>query len=110
MASYEDNGDETAELGPLGTEEEFAELLDQLVADTAPHLFALVEERGERVDGRIAAWGMQFEDHVEVVAEDHGPRLSAASAERARSILSRLGTMRLVWCPPPTLPGERSTA
>lgn len=106
MTCSEDDGCEIAEPGPLGTEEEFAELVDQLVADTAPRLFALVEECGERADGWVAAWGMQFEDHVEVMAEDHGARLSVVSAERAREILSRVGTMRLVWCPSPALSGD----
>lgn len=78
-------------------------MVDELVIDTAPRLFALVEESGELVDGWVAAWGMQFEDHVEVVAAGRGLRLSVASAELARKMFSRLGTMRLVWCPPAAL-------
>lgn len=110
MAGYEDDGDGMAEPAPMGTEDEFARLVDQLVADTAPHLFALVEECGVRADGWIAAWGMQFEDHVEVVAERPGPRLSVTSVERACEIFSRLGTMRLVWCPTPAPPGDPANA
>jgi hypothetical protein len=91
------------ERSPLGTEEEFDRLVEELVADTAPRLFALVQECGERADSWVAAWGMQFEDHVEVVAVHRSLRLSLSSAERAHAVLSRLGTMRLVWCSPSTL-------
>jgi hypothetical protein len=52
---------------PLCDEEEFAAGLEELVADFAPRLFALVEETGERVDGRIVAWGMAFDDRAEVI-------------------------------------------
>ncbi len=110
MATFEGNGHEVDEPGPLGTEEEFAQLVDELVAATAPRLFALVEECGERAEGWVAAWGMQFEDHVEVVAAAGGPRLSVSSAEIARAIFSRLGRMRLVWCPPARLAGSLATA
>lgn len=40
---------------PLCAEPEFAALVEGMVADLAPRLFALVEERGERVDGRVFA-------------------------------------------------------
>lgn len=96
MTAFEDRGDDVDELRPLGDEAEFAELVK--VADTAPCLFALVEECGERADGWIVAWGMQFEDHAEVVAADRGLRLSVLSAERARDLFGRVGTIRLVWC------------
>ncbi len=108
MASYENNDREAGRLAPL-TEEDFATLVDQLVADSAPHLFALVEEYGQREDGWVVAWGMQFENRAEVVTEGDGPRLNVGSAERASQILSPVGTLRLVWCPLPTLSGDHVT-
>ncbi len=98
MTVFEDSADDTGELHPLCDEEEFVALVDELVAETAPRLFALVEECGERADGWVLAWGMQFEDHAEVIAVDRGLRVGVRSAERAREMFSRLGTMRLVWC------------
>ncbi len=98
MTTLDDCDDEMGELRPLGSEEEFAGLVGELVAVSAPRLFALVEECGERADGWIVAWGMQFEDHVEVIATDRGLRLSLTSVERAHETFSRLGRMRLVWC------------
>ena len=41
--------------------------MDGLVADFAPRVFAVVQEYGDRVDGRIAAWGVAFTDHTEVI-------------------------------------------
>lgn len=46
------------------------------MADEVPRLFAVVQEYGKRVDGRIAAWGLAFEDCAEVVRLDSVGRLS----------------------------------
>ena len=45
-----------ATLAPLCHEAEFAQEINELVADEAPRLFAVVQEYGERADGRVAAW------------------------------------------------------
>ncbi|MEU6131801.1 hypothetical protein ABZ805_21720 [Saccharopolyspora sp. NPDC047091] len=52
---------------PLGDERMFAEIMAGIVADTAPKMFAVVQEYGERVDGRVAAWGLALEDRTVVV-------------------------------------------
>ncbi|OLF05134.1 hypothetical protein BLA60_37790 [Actinophytocola xinjiangensis] len=79
-------------------EDEFDALVKDMVAVEAPRLFAVVQERGERVDGRIAAWGMAFADRVEVVATG-GSRLSLRTPERACQLLTHGPdiTARLVW-------------
>ena len=51
-----------SELAPLCDEAEFNELVDELVADEAPRLFAVMQVYGEQVDGRIAAWGTRTRD------------------------------------------------
>ena len=88
--------EETSE--PMCGEEEFAELIAEMVHDEAPRLFAVVQEIGEREDGRIAAWGMAFEDHAALL-RDHSTWLSVSSPDRARQILSRAPDVsaRLVW-------------
>jgi len=93
---------DSAVSAPLCDEAEFAELAAELVADEAPRLFAVVQEYGERVDGRIAAWGMAFEDCAEVVGVDHGPRLSLGSPERAARAFNHRPhiTARVVWVIP----------
>lgn len=89
-------------LTPLCDEAEFIELVDELVDDEAPRLFAVVQEYGERVDGRIAAWGMAFEDHAEVIGVDHGVHVRLRSPERAARAFRRRPhiTARLVWFNP----------
>ena len=46
-----DDGESEHELAPIGTEEEFAALLSEIVAEERPRLFSLCEEYGDRVDG-----------------------------------------------------------
>ena len=86
------------------TEEEFAQEVAELVADEAPRVFALVQEYGERVDGRVIAWGMAFDDHAEVVGVHRRLRGSFTSAERARRAFSRRAKIRLVWVDAETAP------
>lgn len=68
---------------PLGEEPEFAAILEGMVADEAPRVFAVVQEYGQRVDGQIAAWGMAFSDHAEVVSVDGRLRMSLKAPESA---------------------------
>lgn len=72
-----------SDMPPLCSEEEFAALLEGMIADFAPRVFAVVQEYGERVDGRIAAWGLAFDDHAEVVGVDGGMRMSLQAPENA---------------------------
>lgn len=83
---------------PLCGEEEFAAMVEDMVHEEAPRLFAIVQEIGEREDGRIAAWGLAFEDHTAVL-RDRGTWLHVNSPERARHLLGRAPdvTARLVW-------------
>ncbi|WP_220472725.1 hypothetical protein [Streptomyces sp. SCUT-3] len=74
---------------PLCGEAEFAGLVGELVLDTAPRLFAVVQEYGERVDARVAAWGLEFEDHAEIVEVDGGTRMRASSPVPAVRAFSR---------------------
>lgn len=68
---------------PLCGEEDFASMMEGDVADEAPKVFAVVQEYGNRVDYRIAAWGIAFDDHAEVVAVDRGMRMRLREPESA---------------------------
>ncbi|MDQ2709575.1 MAG: hypothetical protein M3Z25_18985 [Actinomycetota bacterium] len=85
---------------PPWDEPTFVSLLEGLVADCAPRLFALVEEAGERLDGRIVAWGLQFADRAEVVGADRGLSASFRSADSAHRLFGLRATTRLVWYRP----------
>ncbi|MGH3624023.1 MAG: hypothetical protein ACRDQ5_19905 [Sciscionella sp.] len=76
--------------------------MDGMVADEAPHLFAVVQVYGERADGRIAAWSMEFPEHAEVVGADGHTRMSLCSPELAVRGFARRPhvTAHVVWVNP----------
>ncbi|MGQ0840277.1 hypothetical protein [Actinokineospora sp.] len=79
-------------------EKRFAEVIQSMVSDHAPKLFAIIEEFGERDDAQVVAWGMEFPGRAHVVGDDGRMRMSSSSAQTARDLLGITGTMRLVWC------------
>ncbi|MFI6757898.1 hypothetical protein ACIBF5_01960 [Micromonospora sp. NPDC050417] len=88
---------------PLGTPEEFHQLMTDLAADHAPRRFAIYEEYGDRVDGRIYAWGLAFEDHAWLGADDRSFTGRFANAQNAVRILARTGRqLRLTWIDQPS--------
>ncbi len=91
---------------PLCGEQEFIELINEMVADQAPRLFAVVQEHGERVDARVAAWGLAFEDRAEVVGASGGVRMLLAGPESAVRMYGRRPGLsaRLVWVPAGSAP------
>lgn len=83
---------EVASLPPLCDEAEFAQEIAKL--------FAVVQEYGERVDGRIAAWGLAFEDYADIVGVDPSTtHLRLQTPERAVRYFSRHPriTARVTW-------------
>jgi hypothetical protein len=102
QAEHTSEAGDPATFLPLCGEAEFAQEVAELVADEAPRLFAVVQEYGERVDGRIAAWGMAFEDHATVCAVDRPLRLTLRAPERALRAFSHgpYITARLIWVNP----------
>jgi hypothetical protein len=93
-------GPNLGELPPACDEHEFASIVEGMVADEAPRLFAVVQEYGERVDAVIAAWGMAFPDHAEIVA--HQMRISVRAPESALRMFTVGSHIRahLVWFNP----------
>ncbi|MFJ2557899.1 MULTISPECIES: hypothetical protein [unclassified Streptomyces] len=96
----------TASIPPL-TYAEFLALTEELVADTAPRLFAVVqtyEPEGtgpEDADAWVAAWGMAFEEHAEIVSASGGIRMSVRSLDRAVGRFGRGDDISawVVWVP-----------
>ncbi|HEY2580080.1 MAG TPA: hypothetical protein VGI74_27520 [Streptosporangiaceae bacterium] len=87
------------DLAPVCDEQEFTAIVHSMVTDEAPRLFAVVQEYGERADGWIAAWGMAFADHAEVVSVERRDRMSLPAPENALRTF-RSGNhirARLVW-------------
>lgn len=83
--------------------EEFAALVERMVTGQAPRLFAVVQTYG-RLDGRVAAWGMAFDDGAEVVSVDRTLRTSIEAAETAPMLFALDDQVEacVVWFQPPT--------
>lgn len=95
---------------PVGLldEAEFAGLVQELVDATAPRLFALVAEEGEREDACVAAWGLEFDDRTVLIGAGERPAFMLVdSIERAHRRLAQLGAVRLVH-PHPGAPFQES--
>lgn len=74
-------------------------MVDDLVAQHAPRVFAVAQELGEREDARIAAWGLAHEGGAHVVGVGGNTVLSSTSAEDA-AVRFGLGdrlSARVVW-------------
>ncbi|MGQ0778820.1 MAG: hypothetical protein ACT4NY_31160 [Pseudonocardiales bacterium] len=116
LADLEEADPEDADPDAPDSDEEFAEEVRDLVASSVPRVFALVEERGERADGRILYWGLEFDEED---SDDDGACavvISASSflrggifssAESAQQIFAHRRKIRLVWTSTPaTRPAE----
>jgi hypothetical protein len=75
--------DDPSGLPPLCGELEFSVLVTEMALAQAPRLFAVVQEYGERVDARVAGWGLAFDDRVDVIGVEGRLRMSMSSPERA---------------------------
>ncbi|MEV4843867.1 hypothetical protein AB0K20_11695 [Micromonospora matsumotoense] len=85
-------------LPPLGTPEEFHQMLVDLANEFAPRRFAIGEEHGDRIDGGILAWGLAFPDRALLCGDQQVPVGRFATAESALRLLSRTGRrLRLIW-------------
>lgn len=87
-----------SDVPPLCDEDEFNELIQEMVADEAPKLFAVVQEYGERVDAHVAGWGMWFGDHV-VACNIDGRTMIMRSVESTMRLFrgGPYDTPRLCW-------------
>ncbi|MBW4719605.1 hypothetical protein [Saccharothrix obliqua] len=84
---------------PLWDEAGFTAFLEGLATDDAPRLFAVAVEHGHRHDGHIAAYGMAFHDHAEIVSTAGDFRAHLQTPENALAYFQddEDDTPRLVW-------------
>ncbi|MCO5967322.1 hypothetical protein [Actinoallomurus soli] len=79
----------------------------ELVAEEAPRRFAICWIDVEEDDGGVLCWGLQFRGGDALVHRDDGGWFGRfESAEVARRMLSRTGTVTLVWLDGPD-PADR---
>ncbi|MBB5955875.1 hypothetical protein FHS29_002456 [Saccharothrix tamanrassetensis] len=91
-------GEAQSDQPPSFTEAEFAALIQGMVTDNAPRVFAVVQEYGERQDARVGAWGMAFPERADVVSADGTFTMSLQRPEGALRAFEPPGVAaRLVW-------------
>ncbi|MGH3564436.1 MAG: hypothetical protein ACRDRH_00070 [Pseudonocardia sp.] len=91
-----------AGIPPFCSAQEFAAITENMVADQAPRLFAVVQVYGEHLDARVAAWGLSFEDHADVVSVESTVTMSLRAPENALRMFHVGSHVRahLVWFNP----------
>jgi hypothetical protein len=73
-----------------------------MVAEHAPRMFAIVIERGERLDAAITAWGLALNDSAYAITADGKNQYLLAAPEQALQYVRRTAntTPHLVWVDP----------
>lgn len=89
-----------ADAPPLCSPELYERLVPLMVEETAPRMFAVVQDVGDRVDWRIAAWGLAFDGYARLVGANRSRFwMSADSPEDA--LIAFIDppkiTARVVW-------------
>jgi hypothetical protein len=83
---------------PSTPETEFSAWVNQIVADEAPSVFAVVAELGKRADGMLLAWGMKLpnRNRIELVSADYErTRVTFSSLENVWRIFSIHGKIKI---------------
>ncbi|MFH8514135.1 hypothetical protein ACH4CE_03120 [Streptomyces gelaticus] len=85
-------------LEPFGRRE-FESLVQDLVRETAPRVFAVVQELGDCEDAVVAAWGLALEGRTELITAEGVSRLSVRTPESALRFFSGGNRIRarLIW-------------
>ncbi|MBP2336408.1 hypothetical protein JOF41_002586 [Saccharothrix coeruleofusca] len=87
------------------SDQDFTAYLTGLAVDDAPRLFAIAHEYGDREDGWIAAYGMAFAGHAEVVSTEGDFHTKSATPEAALTAFARFADadvkLHLLWLPGP---------
>ena len=88
-----------SDLPPLYDPAEFTDLVNGMVTDHAPRVFAVVEEYGNRVDAKVVGWGLAYDDHADVIGVHGAVHLGVAAPDK---VLTRFGwgdrlTAHIVW-------------
>jgi hypothetical protein len=86
----------------LAAETEFTNLITAMVAEHAPRMFAIVIERGERLDAAITAWGLALDNSAYAITADGKNQYLLAAPEHALRYIRRTAntTPHLVWVDP----------
>jgi hypothetical protein len=73
----------TTEIKTLFSPESYEQAVREMVDELAPRRFAIVQDLGDHFDGRVAAWGIAFDDRVEIVDTQSSSSMSLTSPDTA---------------------------
>lgn len=79
------------------SEDEFAQLADEIANDSPPRVFALVEEFGNRECADLYAWGVEVGERASVFTHDGQAVAHCSSALGAHKMFSMVRKLWLVW-------------
>jgi len=88
------------------TQDEWDEIT-QLMISEAPRRFAILQELGERADGHVAAWGLAFDDELDMIDAETGTLHRAKKFDQTLRLYSHLPhvTAKVIWIDPEPKPG-----
>ncbi len=99
-----------ADLAWLRAAQDIPAVLETLVAQHAPRMFALVEQDIDLLEDQVFGWGLQFDDHAYVVACDGASQVSCTTADHAVAMFAVAGRdLRLIWHATTTGPTARAS-
>jgi hypothetical protein len=86
---------------PSLTEDQWAAYTQAMISDP-PRRFAIMQEWGERVDGRLAAWGVAYDHGIEVIDAESSTRFQLETPNLALLAYTRLPHVKasVVWIDP----------
>jgi hypothetical protein len=84
------------------SEDEYESAVRELVEAFAPRRLAIFQDLGDRVDGRVAAWGIAFDERIEIVDAQSSGWMSLTSPNAALRHYGRQPdvTARVIWIDP----------
>jgi hypothetical protein len=82
--------------------QEYENIIQEMVREDAPRRFAVVQDWGTNVDGRIAAWGIVLNDRTVILDAETGSRTIVSSIRLALRLYGRKPhtTARICWVDP----------
>jgi hypothetical protein len=85
---------------PQMSEEHYARRMNEMVQESAPSRFAIVQDYGDRVDGTVAAYGLATKKNASIVTDGVIWKLQSAESGARRFEHPPHVTARVVWLDP----------
>ena len=83
--------------------DDYEEAVQGMIEEHAPRRFAIFQDYGDQIDGRVAAWGMAFDDRADILDAGGSTWLSTTSPDDVLPRYARAPgvTSRVIWVDTP---------